>query len=178
MALMKVRILGDPILRAKAALVTSFDEGLRVLADDMLETMDEAPGVGLAAPQVGISIRMFVYDTREDGGERGSLCNPAITWTSEEQIEMEEGCLSIPGSTFMVLRPEAIHVTAQELDGTAVTIEADGFLARVFQHEIDHLDGILFIDHLPKDLRRQAMAAMREQDMGMAPPPSERRFQI
>lgn len=171
MALLKVRIIGDPILRAKTAPVTAFDARLATLAEDMLETMDDAPGVGLAAPQVGESIQMFVYDTGEDG-ERGALCNPHITWFSDEQVEMEEGCLSIPDAYFPVTRPEAIVVEAQQLDGTSITIETGGFRARVFQHEIDHLNGVLFIDHLPKDVRKQAMAALREQDFGLAPPPT------
>lgn len=170
MALLNVRTLGDPILRAKAADVVAFDEKLRKLSADMLETMDDAPGVGLAAPQVGISIRMFVYDSGVDG-QRGALCNPEIVWFSEETVEMEEGCLSIPDIYLPVVRPEAIRVEAQDLSGEAVTIEADDVLARIFQHEIDHLNGILFIDHLPKELRKQAMAAMRDQDMGLQPPP-------
>jgi peptide deformylase len=172
MAVLRVRVLGDPILRAKAAPVTGFDDALKRLADDMLDTMDEAPGVGLAAPQVGHSIQMFVYDTGEEG-ERGGLCNPTITWMSEETIEMEEGCLSIPGITVEVTRPEAIRVEAQTLDGEPVTIETGGFRARVFQHEIDHLNGVLFIDHLPKEVRKQAMAALRDQDFGLAPRPDQ-----
>ncbi|MFP5225197.1 MAG: peptide deformylase [Actinomycetota bacterium] len=172
MALLRVRILGDPILRATAAPVTRFDDALKRLADDMLETMDDAPGVGLAAPQVGRSIQMFVYDTGEEG-ERGGLCNPKITWLSQETIDMEEGCLSIPGIALDVTRPEAIMVEAQTLKGDPVTIETGGFRARVFQHEIDHLNGILFIDHLPREIRKQAMAALREQDFGLSPPPTE-----
>ena len=170
MALLKVRILGDPILRAKAAPVRAFDAQLATLAQDMLETMDDAPGVGLAAPQVGISTRLFVYDSGE-AGERGALCNPVITWVSEELVEMEEGCLSIPDAYFPVTRPASITVDGFRTDGSPVTIAATEILARVFQHEIDHLDGILFIDHLPKELRKQAMAAMREQDMGLQRPP-------
>lgn len=170
MALLKVRILGDPILRATATPVRAFDAQLATLADDMLETMDDAPGVGLAAPQVGISTRLFVYDSGEPG-ERGALCNPVVTWVSEELVEMEEGCLSIPDAYFPVTRPAAITVEGSRTDGSPITIAATEILARVFQHEIDHLDGILFIDHLPKELRKQAMAAMREQDMGLQRPP-------
>lgn len=170
MALLKVRILGDPILRAKASPVRVFDAALETLANDMLETMDDAPGVGLAAPQVGVSSRLFVYDSGE-AGERGALCNPIITWVSDELIEMEEGCLSIPDAYFPVTRPASITVDGLRTDGSPVTITATEVLARVFQHEIDHLDGILFIDHLPKELRKQAMAALREQDMGLQRPP-------
>lgn len=166
MALLKVRILGDPILRAKASPVAAFDAKLEQLVADMLETMDEAPGVGLAAPQVGISTRLFVYDSGEPG-ERGALANPEIVWASDELVEMEEGCLSIPDAYFPVTRPAAVTVEAVRPDGSPIRIEADDVLARIFQHEIDHLDGILFIDHLPKDLRKQAMAALRDQDMGL-----------
>lgn len=166
MALLKVRILGDPILRAKAAPVRVFDAALAELAQDMLETMDDAPGVGLAAPQVGVSTRLFVYDSGEPG-ERGAICNPEITWRSEELVEMEEGCLSIPEAYFPVTRPASVTVEGVGVDGQPLTITADDVLARIFQHEIDHLDGILFIDHLPKELRKQAMAALREQDMGL-----------
>lgn len=171
MALLKVRILGDPILRAKASPVRGFDAALAKLAEDMLETMDDAPGVGLAAPQVGISTRLFVYDSGEPE-QRGALCNPDIVWASDELIEMEEGCLSIPDAYFPVTRPEAVTVEGFLVDGTPTRIEANDVLARIFQHEIDHLDGILFIDHLPKDLRKQAMAAMRDQDMGLQRRPS------
>lgn len=171
MALLRVLVLGDPILRTKAAAITTFDHALSVLAADMLETMDAAPGVGLAAPQVGRSIRMFVYDTGEDD-ERGALCNPVITWFSDDRVDMEEGCLSIPGAYFQVSRPASIIVEAQTLEGERVRIETGGFRARVFQHEVDHLDGVLFIDHLSKQQRREAMAALREQDFGLAPPPT------
>lgn len=170
MALLKVITLGDPVLRAKAAPVTRFDSQLAQLAQNMLETMDEAPGVGLAAPQVGVSIRMFVYDAGEEG-QRGAICNPEIVWTSDELVEMEEGCLSIPDVYLPVTRPESVTVEGFTVEKVPIRIEATDILARIFQHEIDHLDGILFIDHLPKELRKQAMASMREQDMGMRPPP-------
>ena len=170
MAILTIRTLGDPILRSKAALVTSFDADLAKLALDMHETMRAAPGVGLAASQVGRLLRMFVYDSGDDG-ESGSLVNPEITWSSEETVEAEEGCLSLPGTYYPVTRAVAVKVQAQDVSGARVEKEAEGFLARIFQHEIDHLDGILFIDRLAPELRKEAMKALRDQDFGMAPPP-------
>lgn len=172
MAILNIRVLGDPILRSKAVPVTEFDDDLARLADDMHETMDLAPGVGLAAPQVGVPKRLFVYNDRdEEGPSRGTMVNPLIVWSSEETVEMEEGCLSIPGQYFPVVRPEGVTVRAQDVRGDEVEITAHGFLARIFQHEIDHLDGILFIDHLSEEVRKEAMRALREQDFGMRPPP-------
>jgi peptide deformylase len=172
-ALLKILTLGAPILRSKAAPVRTFDESLARLADDLHETMDAAPGVGLAAPQVGKLVRLVVFRAGEEG-ERGTLVNPEIAWSSDEKVELEEGCLSIPGQYFPVSRPAAVRVRAQELAGGAVEREVDGLLARIFQHEIDHLDGVLFIDRLTAALRREAMRALREQDFGTSPPPRPR----
>lgn len=172
MAILSIRVLGDPVLRSKASPVTAFDTALAQLASDMHETMDAAPGVGLAAPQVGKPIRLFVFTTGEEG-ERGSLVNPEIVWSSEETQEGEEGCLSIPGMYFPVVRALRVRVDAHDLTGVPVRHEAEGLLARIFQHEIDHLNGILFIDHLPPELKREAMRAMRDQDFGMSPPPKK-----
>jgi peptide deformylase len=168
-AILTIRTLGDPILRSKAAPVTAFDDELRRLADDMHETM-ESRGVGLAAPQVGRMVRMFVFDSGEEG-ERGTLVNPEIVWMSEETEEAEEGCLSIPGTYYPVTRALAVKVRAHDITGRDVERDAEGFLARIFQHEIDHLDGILFIDRLDPALRKEAMKALRDQDFGMSPPP-------
>lgn len=173
MALLKIRTLGDPVLRSPARAVTAFDDELRALATDMHETMDAAPGVGLAAPQVGRPIRMFVYFSGGEDGERGTLVNPVITWFGDETEEAEEGCLSIPGQYFPVRRSLRIRIRSQDLQGTETEREAEGFLARIFQHETDHLDGILFIDRLDPDVRKEAMKALREQDFGMSPPPSK-----
>jgi peptide deformylase len=175
MAILRIRTLGDPVLKTKAAPVTVFDDALAKLAADMHETMDAAPGVGLAAPQVGILERLFVYNSRDDDEpEAGTLVNPEIVWRSEETVEMEEGCLSIPGQYFPVTRPESVRVRAQDVTGAAIERDASGFVARIFQHEIDHLDGILFIDHLTPEVRKEAMKALRDQDFGMAPPPAKR----
>jgi peptide deformylase len=169
-AILTIRTLGDPILRSKAAHVTAFDRDLEQLAEDMHETMRAAPGVGLAANQVGRLLRMFVFDSGEDG-ERGTLVNPQIVWASKETEEAEEGCLSLPGTYYPVSRAVSVRVRAQDPTGDPIEREAEGFLARIFQHEIDHLDGILFIDRLPPDVRKEAMKALRDQDFGMAPPP-------
>ncbi len=170
MAILTIRTLGDPILRSKATPVTAFDDDLAQLASDMHETMRAAPGVGLAASQVGRLVRVFVYDSGDEG-ERGTLVNPEIVWASEETEEAEEGCLSLPGTYYPVTRAIAVKVRAQELSGAPIEKEAEGFLARIFQHEIDHLDGILFIDRLAPELRKEAMKALRDQDFGMSPPP-------
>jgi peptide deformylase len=147
-----------------------FDDDLAQLAADMHETMQAAPGVGLAASQVGRLLRMFVYDTGEEG-ESGSLVNPEIIWASAETVEAEEGCLSLPGTYYPVTRAVAVKLRAQDVTGAPMEKDGEGFLARIFQHEIDHLDGILFIDRLAPELRKEAMKALRDQDFGMTPPP-------
>lgn len=166
MGSLDIRIFGDPVLRTPARPVESFDDALRKLAGDMLETMRAAPGVGLAAPQVGVDRRLFVFDS----GERsGALCNPAIVWMSEETQEGEEGCLSIPNVYMPVVRALHIRVEAQDLDGTPVVEEVSEFEARIFQHEIDHLDGILFVDRLEPEVRKEAMQAIRDMLLGLPP---------
>jgi peptide deformylase len=169
-AILTIRTLGDPILRSKASPVTIFDGDLAQLAEDMHDTMRAAPGVGLAATQVGRLLRMFVYDSGEEG-ERGTFVNPEIVWTSDETEEAEEGCLSLPGTYYPVTRATAVKVRGQDVSGAHLEKDAEGFLARIFQHEIDHLDGILFIDRLAPELRKEAMKALRDQDFGMSPPP-------
>lgn len=170
MAILKVLVLGDPILRSRSLEVTVFDDALAALARDMHETMAAAPGIGLAAPQVGVLKRMFTFDSGDEG-ESGAVVNPEITWSSAETVEMEEGCLSVPGQYFPLTRPKAVRMRAQDLTGTWTEREFDGLLARIFQHETDHLDGILFVDRLAPDVRKRAMKALRDQDFGMSPPP-------
>lgn len=140
----------DPILREKAVEVKKFNERLGKLLDDMAETMYDAHGVGLAAPQVGISKRVMVVDV---GEELIEMVNPEIIEKSGEQIEPPEGCLSIPGLLGYVKRANKIRVKGQDRNGNPIEIEAEGFLARAFQHEIDHLDGVLFIDIAEKVFR-------------------------
>ena len=139
-----------PILRAPTRPVERFDGRLRELADAMLEAMYAAPGIGLAAPQVGESDRLCVIDLahREEDPAPMALVNPEIAWRSEKFEVAEEGCLSLPGHFADVRRPDAVRVRYQDLEGQERTIEGDGLLARCLQHEIDHLDGVLFIDHL------------------------------
>ena len=158
-----IRLVGDPVLRQRAEDVTDIDGRLVKLCDDMLETMYEAPGVGLAAPQVGVQKRFFVYDLGAgDGGQ--VLINPVVTETSGEW-EFHEGCLSVPGMSFDIVRPKQIHVTGLDLDGNDVSFEADEFFARVVQHELDHLDGVLLLERLDEDQRRDAKRALRERAM-------------
>jgi peptide deformylase len=155
MAILPIRIYPDPVLRVKCSDVTELDDKLRKLAADMVETMHAAPGVGLAAPQVGVELRLAVVDTSvgEDPNQIHVLINPQIV--RREGLETEsEGCLSLPGISDKVDRPTSITVRAVDLEGKPMEINAEGWLARVFCHEIDHLDGILFTDHL-RGLRKE-----------------------
>jgi peptide deformylase len=164
MSVLPIRTLGEPVLREPSRNVETFDELMRRLYEDMLETMYHAPGVGLAAPQIGLSLRFFVYDT-EKGNRAGAVANPVLSDAEGEVIE-EEGCLSIPGLWYPTARAERIRVEGLDLEGNPVSIEAEGLLARVFQHETDHLNGMLFIDRLSEEDRRQAMSMLRERDLG------------
>ena len=162
MSVLPVRVLGDPVLRENARAVDSFDLPLRRLVGDMLETMYESHGVGLAAPQVGVSRRLFVFDDGETGPL--AMANPELIDFEDEQVG-EEGCLSLPGIYFDVER--ALRVTARGFDpnGKLLEMRGEGMLARIFQHEVDHINGILFIDRLPEEDRREALRQMREQDL-------------
>ena len=146
----------------------SFDDALVRLAEDMIVTMHEAPGVGLAAPQVGRPIRLIVFDVGEKQSEPRALVNPVLKNEWGEQIA-EEGCLSLPGLYYPVKRAQKVWAEGFDVSGHDVTIEAEDLLARVLQHEVDHLDGVLFIDRLDADHRTQAMAALRDQTLGLAP---------
>jgi peptide deformylase len=164
----EIRVIGDPVLRQRAAEVDDIDGRLVKLADDMLETMYDAPGLGLAAPQVGVQKRLFVYDAG-DGPQ--VLVNPEIVESSGEW-EFEEGCLSVPGLSWVIIRPKEIHLRARDLDGNEVEIEADELLARLFQHELDHLEGILLIEHLTDEQQKEAKKALRELMLNERPPAS------
>lgn len=151
MALLPIRIYPDPVLRARCREIETFDDRLRKLAADMVETMYEAPGVGLAASQVGVEERLCVVDPTagEEEGTLQILVNPAIAADGGAGQDTDtEGCLSIPGITEKVTRPYRIQVTAQDLDGNPVAFPAEGLHARVICHEVDHLDGVLFTDRL------------------------------
>ncbi len=147
--------LGEEVLRTENKKVTVFDDALKMLVDAMFDTLVEADGVGLAAPQVGVSERFFIVDLRRGENSRYVFINPEILETSIEECPYEEGCLSIPGLYHDVIRPQKVKVQAQDLSGKYFTIEADGMLARVIQHENDHLNGILFIDHLDEKERER-----------------------
>ena len=158
MAIQRIRLFGDPVLRTPAEPVTTFDKELRTLVKDLEETMLEAPGAGLAAPQIGVSLRVFTYCV---DGVLGHLINPDLD-LSEELQEGEEGCLSFPGIFYNT--PRALRVVAKGFDqhGEPVTIEGSELLARAVQHETDHLDGVLFIDRMDRDQRKLALKAIRE----------------
>jgi peptide deformylase len=152
-----IRVFGDPVLKQRAAEVHDIDDSLVRLAEDMVETMYAAPGVGLAAPQVGVQKRLFVYDVGE-GPE--VIVNPRIE-ESDGEWAFEEGCLSVPGLSWEIVRPKRVHLVGRDLDGNEVSIEADEYLARVFQHELDHLDGTLLLDRLDADQRKEALRVLR-----------------
>jgi peptide deformylase len=155
MTIRPICITGERVLHEKAQEVTTFDEGLRTLVADMFETMDKAPGVGLAAPQIGVGLRIFTYDYADDEGNerRGVIINPQLELgpiadePADEDTEIE-GCLSVPGERFPLKRAETAVVTGVDLDQKPIRIEAEGWFARIFQHEFDHLNGILYVDRL------------------------------
>jgi peptide deformylase len=153
-----IRLFGDPVLTQRASEVTDIDAKLVKLAEDMVATMHDARGLGLAAPQVGVQKRMFVYQMGES--DPVTIVNPTVA-ESRGEWEYEEGCLSIPGLFFPIVRPKEIHLTGFDLDGNEISIEADEIEARCFQHEMDHLDGRLLLTHLDKDQRKEAMRELR-----------------
>ena len=165
MATHAIRLIGDPVLKQRASEVTDIDGSLVRLVDDMVTTMYEAPGIGLAAPQVGVQKRLFVYDLHDGEGPR-AMVNPEIREARGEWT-YEEGCLSVPGLSWEIIRPKLVHLRGLDLDGNEVNIEADEILARCFQHELDHLDGILLLERLDTDTRKQALKTIR--DLGIGP---------
>ena len=160
MAIQPIRLFGDPILRTTALEVVDFDKELHRLVQDLTDTMLDAPGAGLAAPQIGVGLRVFTWNVE---GEVGHLVNPVLDLSDETQ-DGDEGCLSIPGLTIDCHR--ALSVVARGFDrhGEPVTIEGSELLARAIQHETDHLDGVLFVDRLKPELRKQAMKEIRESE--------------
>jgi peptide deformylase len=159
LALMEVLLMGDPALREEAEPVAQFDDELRKLVRNMFETMYHADGIGLAAPQVGILRRVLVIDLRreDEPDARLALVNPQVTWESRDTDRQTEGCLSIPGLEEVVERPWAVRVEGFDPEGQPVTIEADDLLSRALQHEIDHLDGVLFPDRVSPLKRRMLL---------------------
>jgi peptide deformylase len=163
----EIRVIGDPVLKQVAREVTDIDGALVRLCDDMVDTMYEAAGLGLAAPQVGVQKRLFVYDLREGDGPQ-VIVNPQIVESDGEWV-YEEGCLSVPGLSWEIVRPNQIHVTGVDLDGNELSIEADELAGRMFQHELDHLNGVLLVERLDDDQRKEARKALRQLMMGERP---------
>jgi peptide deformylase len=161
MATHSIRVFGDPVLRRPAAEVTDVNGALINLVDAMLETMYDAPGVGLAAPQVGVQQRFFVYDV---GDGPNVLINPTVVDQTGEWT-YDEGCLSLPGLAFEIVRPKVVTAVGVDLDGEEVVVEGDELLGRLLLHEIDHLEGVLLLDRLDTETRKQAMRTLREQTM-------------
>ncbi len=160
MAIQPIRLLGDPVLRQRAVEVVDFDKELRTLVSDLTDTMLDAPGAGLAAPQIGVGLRVFTWFVE---GEVGHLVNPVLDLSEEEQYG-EEGCLSIPDLSFDCTRALSVVARGFTMYGEPVTIEGSDLLARAIQHETDHLDGVLFIDRLDAATRKAAMKAIRESE--------------
>ncbi len=174
MAVLPIQITGEPVLHNVAAPVTEFDDTLRELVADMFETMREAPGVGLAAPQVGVPLRIFVYNWTDDDEQlhRGVAINPELwlspTPTGEaDEDDESEGCLSIPGERFPLRRAHKAILRAVDLDQRPFEVQAEGWLARIFQHEYDHLDGVLYADRLAYPHSKAATKIVRKRGWGV-----------
>ncbi len=160
MAILRILEVPHPVLKRRAAPVPRVDEEIRRLVRDMFETMYEAPGIGLAAPQVGVGKRLCIIDVSEDKNAPLCLINPQITWRSENLATAEEGCLSLPDQYAEVTRPDAVELVYQDETGAERKLRAEGLLARCIQHEVDHLDGILFIDHISALKRNMILRKM------------------
>ena len=161
-------MLGDPVRRTHCEVVTTFDKELRTLVKDLTETMLDAPGVGLAAPQIGVGLRVFTYDVDEVVGH---LINPVLHYPHDETMDGEEGCLSIPGLTFDCVRMAEVIAHGQNMYGDPVTITGRDLLARCVQHESGHLDGVLFVDRLDPETKKLALEAVRNAVWADAPVP-------
>ncbi len=164
MAVRRIRTLGDPVLRQRALAVADFDAPLRRLVADLSETLADADGAGLAAPQIGVGLRVFVYRVLDEAspafGTIRHLVNPVLVEQAESQIEDEEGCLSIPGVSYPLARPERVVASGFDCHGEPLRVEGTERLARCIAHETDHLDGVLFIDRL--DTERRTLREIRE----------------
>jgi peptide deformylase len=161
-ALRHVRKYGDPVLRSRALEIERFDDALRDEVRRMGKLMHDAYGIGLAATQVGVMHRLLVYRTELEGAI-SALVNPVLEWASKDKESSEEGCLSLPGVGVEVERPVHVRVSALDESGEPILVEASGLEARVIQHEMDHLDGVLILDRCSRDQRKQAMRTLREQ---------------
>ena len=169
MAVQPIRLFGDPVLRTPAEPVADFDGVLRRLVADLFDTMLAASGAGLAAPQVGVGLRVFTWHLDEQ--EHGHLVNPVLSFPSEEDQVGPEGCLSIPGLSWDCRRRQQVVATGWSMHGEPLTVAGTGLLARCLQHETDHLDGVLFVDRLDAAARRQAMAEIRAAEWAGLPAP-------
>jgi len=177
MTVLKIRMIGDPVLRTPSATVASLDRATRELIEDMFETMDAVAGIGLAAPQIGVGQRIFTYDV---GGERGSVINPELQLLGPESFTareagpaeaenlLREGCLSVAEIYAPVLRSQRVLLTGISAEGSPMEIEATGLLAACFQHEVDHLDGRLFVDRLTGADKIAAAQTLRSKQYGLA----------
>lgn len=165
MSTLPIRVYGDPVLNEVTTEVENIDGRIAQLAETMITTMYEAPGVGLAANQVGVQKRLFVYD-KGDGPV--VVVNPKIV-ESDGEWTYQEGCLSVPGLSWEITRPNAIHLVGYDLDGNEISVETDEFEGRIFQHEMDHLNGVLLIERLDPDQRKQAKKILRARDLPLSP---------
>lgn len=165
MAIFPIRTFGDPVLRTPAKNVKGVDERVRKLVSDMTETMYDAPGVGLAAPQIGVGLRVAVFDTGDGAGAR-TMINPQLVETDGDWT-FEEGCLSVPGYWWEIARPAYARIRALDATGEEVFYEGDELMGRVLQHEYQHLDGVLIIDQLPRRERKRVLKELNEQALGI-----------
>jgi peptide deformylase len=165
-----IRLFGDPVLRTPADPVVDFDKEIRQLVADLAQTMLDAPGQGLAAPQIGVGLRVFTFNVHESMS--GHLINPVLHFPDDEEQDGPEGCLSIPGLTFDCKRKANVVAHGQNMWGDPITVEGTETLARCVQHETDHLDGVLFVDRLDRETRKAAMRAIREADWGESANPT------
>ncbi len=156
---LEIRTYGDPVLREATRDVDEIDGRIAALSETMIETMRAAPGVGLAANQIGIAKRLFVYDAGEGPV---TVINPRLV-ESEGEFTYLEGCLSVPGYAWEITRPNRVHLVGRDLDGNELSLEADEFEGRIFQHELDHLDGVLLVERLDADQRKEAKALLRKE---------------
>ncbi|NLD77725.1 MAG: peptide deformylase [Acidimicrobiales bacterium] len=174
MAPYEIRVIGDPVLKQAAADVEEIDSKVVRLVDDMVATMYAAPGIGLAAPQIGVQKRLFVWDL-DDGTGPHAIVNPEIV-ESDGEWTFQEGCLSVPGLSWDITRPNRVHVVGRDLDGNEVSYEASELEGRMFQHELDHLNGVLLVERLDDDQARDAKRQVRDIMLGLdkEKPPSRR----
>jgi peptide deformylase len=159
MAFRDIRLIGDPVLRTPCAAITTVDDRVRTLVADLLETVDHEGRAGLAANQIGVGLRAFSWNVE---GDLGYVLNPQVVELSDEQQDGDEGCLSVPSLWFPTTRALRARVVGTDLEGREVVVEGEGLMARCLQHEVDHLDGMLYIERLERSVRKQAMRALRD----------------